>query len=93
MPYNNFYLVAALKPRMNTDIYYIYIYIYIYIAYCAMLLTMCSHYIILLLTLLLTLLMGTITRYLCIDIIHYMQYNRHPYPQYRSHTHTHPPPH
>ena len=30
MPYNNFFLVAALKPRMNTDIY-IYIYIYIYI--------------------------------------------------------------
>ena len=30
MPYNNFFLVVALKPRMNTDIY-IYIYIYIYI--------------------------------------------------------------
>ena len=31
MPYNNFFLVAALKPRMNTDIYiYIYIYILIY---------------------------------------------------------------
>ena len=27
MPYNNFFLVVALKPRMNTDIY-IYIYIY-----------------------------------------------------------------
>ena len=30
MPYNNFFLVAALKSRMNTDIY---IYIYIYIIY------------------------------------------------------------
>ena len=31
MPYNNFLLVVALKPRMNTDIY---IYIYIYMCVC-----------------------------------------------------------